>query len=142
MAVLLLVLLVLAISYASSLKAFLQQRDALATARAQIAESSAAIEDLEAQKTRFDDPEYIEALARSRFGWVKPGEIGFTVIDADGNAVGKGPELPDASPAEVAAPEWYASLWTSVETAGGVPQKTTPKPSDEVVKPQQQDEDQ
>ncbi|KAA1422770.1 septum formation initiator family protein [Mumia zhuanghuii] len=141
MAVLLLVLLVLAISYASSLKAFLQQRDALATAQAQIAESSAAIKELEGQKARFDDPEYVEALARSRFGWVKLGEIGFTVIDADGNPVGKGPELPAATQ-EAAAPEWYSTLWTSVEVAGGVPQKTSPATTDEVVKPQKQDEDQ
>ncbi|MBW9207939.1 septum formation initiator family protein [Mumia sp. zg.B17] len=142
MAVLLLVLLVLAISYASSLKAFLQQRDALATTRAQISESSAAIERLEKQKLRFDDPEYVEQQARSRFGWVMPGEIGFTVLGPDGKPVGKGPELPDAPPAASPGPQWHETLWGSVEVAGGVPDKTTPTPSDEVVTPKIQDEGQ
>ncbi|MGH1561928.1 FtsB family cell division protein [Mumia sp. DW29H23] len=142
MAVLLLVLLVLAISYASSLKAFLQQRDALATAKAQIAESTAAIEELEEQKARFDDPEYVEQQARSRFGWVMPGEIGFTVLGPDGKPVGKGPELPDATETTAPGPQWYDTLWGSVQVAGGVPDKTKPTPTDEVVTPQKQDEGQ
>ncbi len=143
MAVLLLVLLVLAISYASSLKAFLQQRDALATARAQIAESTQALDDLEKQKARFDDPEYVEQQARSRFGWLMPGEVGFTVLGPDGKPVGKGPELPDASPTSAAQTEWYSTLWTSVERAGGVPDPTTPATSpDVVVTPKKQDEGQ
>ncbi len=142
MAVLLLVLLVLAISYASSLKAFLQQRDALATARAQIAESTQALEDLEKQKARYDDPEYIEQQARSRFGWLMPGEVGFTVLGEDGEPVGKGPELPDASPAKAPRPEWYATLWTSVETAGAASAPDTPATPPDVVAPKKQDEGQ
>ena len=91
---------------------------------------------------RFDDPEYVEQQARSRFGWVMPGEIGFTVLGADGKPVGKGPELPDAPPAATAGPQWHETLWGSVEVAGGVPDKTTPTPSDEVVTPKKQDEGQ
>ncbi|PJJ56845.1 septum formation initiator [Mumia flava] len=145
MAVLLLVLLVLAISYASSLKAWLQQRDALAAAHARIDASTEAIAELEKQKARYDDPEFVEQQARSRFGWVMPGEVGFTVLGADGEPVGDAPELTaPTSTEDEGGPVWWNRLWSSVETAGDVPgtedAPTTTSGSGGVVKPQDHEE--
>src|SRR5688500_18324178 len=55
-AVLVLVLAVLTVSYASSLRAYLQQRSHIGDLKAQIAEREASINDLEREKKRWDDP--------------------------------------------------------------------------------------
>ena len=81
---LVLVLAVLTVSYASSLRAYLQQRSHIGDLKAQIAEREASISDLEREKRRWDDPAYVKAQARARFGYLMPGESGFEVIGADG----------------------------------------------------------
>ena len=83
-AVLVLVLAVLTVSYASSLRAYLQQRSHIGDLKSQIAEREASIDDLEREKQRWDDPAYVKAQARARFGYLMPGEAGFEVIGADG----------------------------------------------------------
>src|SRR5699024_12601828 len=57
-AVLLLVMVVLLISYASSLRAWLQQRDDLAQARSEIEKTQQSIERLARVKWRIRDPVY------------------------------------------------------------------------------------
>ena len=84
-AVLVLVLAVLTVSYASSLRAYLQQRAHIGDLKAQIVEREASIDDLEREKQRWDDPAYVKAQARARFGYLMPGEAGFEVIGADGS---------------------------------------------------------
>ena len=83
-AVLVLVLAVLTVSYASSLRAYLQQRSHIGELKVQIAEREASINDLEREKKRWDDPAYVKAQARARFGYLMPGETGYEVIGADG----------------------------------------------------------
>ena len=81
---LVLVLAVLTVSYASSLKAYLQQRQHIAEIKAQIAQSEADIDALEREKARWRDPAYIQSQARARFGYVMPGETSYVVLGADG----------------------------------------------------------
>ena len=42
------------------------------------------IDELEREKQRWDDPAYVKAQARARFGYLMPGEQGFEVIGEDG----------------------------------------------------------
>ena len=79
-----LVLAVLMVSYASSMRAYFEQRHHMDDVQRDIAESRANIKALQREKARWDDPAYVRAQARQRFGWVLPGEIAYQVIDEDG----------------------------------------------------------
>jgi len=130
--------LVLVISYASSMRAWLQQRDDLAAARADIADSGDSIADLEQAKRRLQDPAYIEQQGRERFGWVLPGEVGYRVIGADGETLGSGARLDDRPTTAKPDPAWYDALWGSIEAAGEEAPPRKEEPSAEppkVVKP-------
>lgn len=121
-AVLVLVVAVLVVSFASSLKAYLQQRDHIDTTRAQIAQRAQAIDELETEKKRWDDPAYVEQQARERFGYVMPGETAYVALDAQGNRIR--PESTLNAPDEVGPKKpkaWWEDAWASVELAGDPP---------------------
>ena len=124
--ILLLVVAVLGVSYASSIRAWLNQRNEAASLSAQIANERAQIAQLRQQKLRWNDPAYIEAQARLRFGWVMPGERSYRVIGKDGKVVTAGhSELSTPStPAGAAAPPWWTGVVGSLTEAGSPP---TPK---------------
>lgn len=135
-AVLVLVVSVLMVSYASSLRAYLEQRQQLGELNAKIARSNANIKELKAEKARFDDPAYVKYLARLKFGFVMPGEIGFTVIDANGQPLGQAGELSEPPVTEDGRPEWYDAAWDSVLLAGHPPDPADePKPADKIKPP-------
>lgn len=118
-AILVLVLAVLTVSYASSMRAYLEQRAHLEALDTQIAQSEADIEALEREKERWEDPAFVRAQARERFGWVLPGEIGFQVIDENGEALDHEDSLPDVEvETEEEPPPWWQTAWDSVEAAG------------------------
>ena len=118
-AILVLVLAVLMVSYASSMRAYLEQRHHIETLDQNIAESEVNIADLEREKARWEDPAYVRSQARERFGWVLPGEIGYQVIDEDGNALGHDDSLSDVEvTTEDDQPLWWQAAWDSVEAAG------------------------
>jgi len=113
------VLLVLLISYASSLRAWLQQREEIAAAQADLVQTQARIDALEQAKLRWSDPDYVQAQARERFGWVLPGEVGYRVIDPDGDPLGAAAQLAAVSPvSDQAVEDWYETVWQSIESAG------------------------
>jgi len=121
-AVLVLVLAVLTVSYGSSLKAYLQQRSQITDLKSQIAERRADIDALEREKRRWDDPAFVQAQARSRFGYLMPGETSYIVLGADGRPLESGASLND--PTEVVKVEptaWWTTAWESVELAGSPP---------------------
>lgn len=121
-AVLVLVLAVLTVSYASSLRAYLQQRSHIGDLKAQIAEREASITDLEREKKRWDDPAYVKAQARERFGYLMPGEQGFEVIGADGRPLEAQATLNDPDEVIKTVPKaWWTAAWESMELAGNPP---------------------
>jgi cell division protein FtsB len=124
-AILLLVLAVLAVSYASSAKAWLNQRSENNSLRAQIIEQEAADEALKQDKRRWSDEDFIKMQARLRFQWVLPGEVGYRVIDADGEVLASdGASL--TTPPEPGAkqdPAWWDSAWGSMQEAGKTPEE-------------------
>lgn len=121
-AVLVLVLAVLTVSYASSLRAYLQQRSHIGELKAQIAEREASIDDLEREKKRWDDPAYVKAQARARFGYLMPGEQGFEVIGADGRPIEAQATLNDPDEVIKTMPKaWWTAAWESMELAGNPP---------------------
>lgn len=140
-AILVLVLAVLAVSYASSLRAYLQQREHIDALQEQIDQREADIKQLEREKERWQDPEYVGQQARARFGYVMKGETPFVTIDADGQPLDASAELAD--PSTVADPDkraWYQDAWDSMKVAGHPPTKV-PAPKDEIRAPKQDLED-
>ncbi len=126
-AVLVLVLAVLAISYASSLRAYLQQRAHISDLKSQIAEREVAIDRLESEKRRWNDPAYVEQQARERFGYVMPGEKSYVVLDGDGQPLETEASLSDPdSVAQQPPTPWWADVWSSVELAGHPPKPSAP----------------
>ena len=135
-AVLVLVVSVLMVSYASSFRAYLEQRRQLAQLGEQIAQSNANIEDLRREKRRWADPAYKEKMAREKFGFVMRGEVGFIVLDENGHPLDHSDSLSDpAAETDGGRPEWYNAAWDSVLLAGNPPDPADePQPVD-VIKP-------
>ena len=120
-AILVLVLAVLCVSYASSMRAYLQQRTQISALKDQIALRQANISDLEREKRRWEDPAYVRQQARE-LNYVMPGETAYVVLDEDGEPLERDTSLGD--PAEIAhqAPTaWWDTAWQSVELAGNPP---------------------
>lgn len=126
------VILMLTISYANSLRIYFAQSHQVAATKAEIADRQARIGQLQTELDRWNDPAFVELQARARLGWVVPGEIGFNVVDADGNPLGGGSELSGGTaPVEDQVTEaWYTKLWGSVETADKPAPPAEPDPAD------------
>ena len=125
------VVAILVVSFVSSLSVYFRQQHQIVATQQAIAADSAAITDLQDQWTRWQDPAYIEAQARDRLGWVMPGEVGYRVVDANGNVIGGLVETIGAQD-EAAVGPWYQTLWRSVQLADQpvpAPQSTATAPS-------------
>ena len=115
----------LLVSYASSFRAYLDQRHHVEQLESSIAESRAAIAGLQREKQRWQDPAYVVAQARARFAFGFPGEIGFQVLDEDGRPLDHDDSL-TAPTREVEDPEWWQQTLSSLEAAGDPPQDEQP----------------
>ena len=116
---LVLVVALLMVSYASSMRAYLNQRRNLAELSASIKSSQAKVDTLTREKKRWQDPAYVRTMAHQRFGWVMPGEIGFQVLDENGKPMGHTDTLsPPSSVGESSRPLWWQAAWGSVVVAG------------------------
>ncbi|MVA76660.1 septum formation initiator family protein [Auraticoccus sp. F435] len=127
------VLAVLVLSYASSLRIYITQQTDAAEARAEIAATQARIDDLRDQLDRWEDPAYVRAQARERLGWVVPGETGYVVIGPDGEPVSGGSQI-DSSRADGQQPDadaWWARMAGSVAAAD----HPAPPPKEEATVP-------
>lgn len=121
-AILLIVLLVLGVSYASSLQAYMDQRATIEATKAEIAASERAIDELEREKRRWQDEAFVKAQARQHLGYLMPGETGYQVLDENGEPLAPAADLAD--PAEVMKEQptpWWDDVWSSVELAGNPP---------------------
>lgn len=139
--VLVLVLAVLVVSYASSARAYLQQRGELDSLRAEIAEREAAIDDLEREMRRWEDPAFVQQEARE-LGYVLPGETSYVVLDEDGEPLESAAELGD--PDEVGdqeEPAVWQDAWDSVVLAGRPPVDEGTPPLTEIDGSQESSED-
>jgi hypothetical protein len=137
--VLVLVLAVLTVSYASSMKAYFQQRQHISELTAAIAQNEADINALEREKARWRDPAYLQSQARARFGYVMPGETSYVVLGKDGKPLEAETALLPKQ--EVLAKEptaWFQTAWDSVLLAGNPPApEEKPDPLTHIDAPQE-----
>ncbi|MBW4719148.1 septum formation initiator family protein [Saccharothrix sp. SC076] len=111
-ALLAMVVCALALSIAVPLRTYLAQREELREANASQESLRAAVQQLERRKKELADPAHLEAEARRRLHYVRPGETPYAVElpgDADREL---DEERPAAAPAADKA--WYEQLWDSV----------------------------
>jgi cell division protein FtsB len=129
-AILVLVLAVLAVSYASSMRAYLQQRAHIQELKTQIAQREANIDQLEREKRRWRDPAFVQAQARERFGYLMPGETSYVVLDESGRPLESQTSLTDPSTIADRTPTaWWTNEWKSVQLAGLPPKPQAPPAS-------------
>jgi hypothetical protein len=124
----------LVVSYASSLRAWADQRSQIAALKAEQADRTARVGELEREIGRWNDPAYIEAQARHRLGWVFPGETGYKVVDESGEPIAA---PPTSSASKTSTKPWWSTLWGSVEKAGNPPAPAAeaskkPKPAETI----------
>jgi cell division protein FtsB len=115
-------LAVVALLLASSVRAWMEQRAAVADERARVAEVGRDLDRLRAENDRWDDPDYVKAQARERLNFRMPGEKAFVVID-DRIKVPVSASPTDAIARQVEGSDevWFTRLWDSIEIAGGTP---------------------
>ncbi|WP_097677296.1 FtsB family cell division protein [Nigerium massiliense] len=113
------VLALLALSYANSLRTYLNQQATITQAQQQVTERQQRVTQLEDQLNRWNDPNYVKSQARTRLGWVMPGEVGYRVIGADGTVLTGSEESGALDRAGVTdmTPRWWDRLAGSIEAA-------------------------
>lgn len=127
------VVAVIAVTLAQSLRVYFVQSDQIAELRAEIETRHEQIAELEDKLERWEDPQFVEAQARERLGWVFPGEVGYRVIGVDGEPIGGDSDVLAVD--ETAPPGlWWEKMWGSVATADQPAPVPTPTPtSDETI---------
>jgi cell division protein FtsB len=110
--------LVLALTY--PIRAYVGQRGQIRKLEQQRAAARSRVAALEHDRAQWDDPAYVEAQARQRLRYVKPGEKSLVVIDPAPASTAARPAAVDP---RTAAPDdpWYQRLWSTVEVAGSRP---------------------
>ena len=100
-----------------SLRSYLEQRSQIADLKDQKAHLSRSVQALEAEKKRWDDPNFVKAQATERLGYAMPGQKVTIYVDRNNqaHAVGSGAEqnyLKDHP--------WYGQVWSSISTKTNV----------------------
>lgn len=81
---LLAVILVGIFTLAPSVQLWYEQRREIADYQALVEQAKKEVEDMQAERLRWEDEVYIRSQARDRLYFVMPGEVSFLVMDADG----------------------------------------------------------
>ena len=68
----------------SDVQAFLNQRRQIAEMEVSIQQAEQDLEDMQAERDRWQDPVYIRSQARDRLYYVLPGEVSYLVMDTEG----------------------------------------------------------
>jgi Septum formation initiator len=93
-------------------RALLDQRREVNQVRADNSAAAQRVADLEKSLSRWNDDAYVEAQARARLHYVRPGETAYVVLGPDAAP-------PAVTPRVVTTVQtaWYTALWQSVEGA-------------------------
>jgi cell division protein FtsB len=115
---------VLMISFVSSFGVYLGQQRDITQAKSDIISHKSEIARLQDELMRWRDPAYVRSQARDRLGWVLPGEVGYRVVDENGNLIGG--TVGSIEDGDEVRMIWYDALWVSLQGAD----QPAPDPSD------------
>ncbi len=127
---LILVVVVLALMYVSSIKVYFNQQADIAKHDASIRQHEQNIASLQDQIARWQDPSYVKIQARERLGWLMPGETGYKVVTSDGTVLGPSVRIGTTStlPQGEHPATWWERLANSMAVADNpAPAKDEPR---------------
>lgn len=112
------VVVVLITILALPFREWITQGTRIAELESQLAWNTQRVAELKAAHERWQDPAYIEAQARARLHFVRPGQVGYVVLTEDE------PQAPETTATRpmAQAPQggpWWAAIWSTVESAAG-----------------------
>lgn len=127
--VMLFVLVLAVVVLAPSLRTLVEQQNQIVELRQAVEDRKNAVNQLEGNIARWDDPAYIEAQARDRLVYVYPGDFTYLVID-DGKTLTTDDGAPISVNLQTTEVDWVRGLLGSLVTAG-----TTTQPADTLESP-------
>ena len=110
-AVVAIVVCALAFTVAVPLRTYLSQRSEVRDQEAQQSQLQQQVTQLQDRKAQLSDPAQIEAEARRRLRYVKPGETPYMVQLPEDQAAA---QAPPTGPQQVPQGSWYEKLWNQV----------------------------
>ncbi len=111
--ILVLTLAIIGVMLAVPVRNWFGQRAEIAELQAQIAVTQERVTELQLTQERWQDPAFIAAEARRRLHFVKPGEIGYVALGADGRPAAE----TISEMADEQKPPWLMQLWGAVQEA-------------------------
>ncbi|MBI1351953.1 MAG: septum formation initiator family protein [Actinomycetales bacterium] len=111
----------LLLALAVPVRSWFGQRAQIATLRADVEAAQQRVADLETQKQRWDDPNFVAAEARRRLHFVLPGEIGYVTLGTEQQVLAADGATGPGEP-------WYSALWGAVRAADSPPPAPSKKP--------------
>lgn len=118
---------------APNLKAFVEQRQQIAALQAAVNEQSKTVDQLAAERERWNDSTYVMTQARERFFYVNPGEISFLVINDLDPATLPDVTSPISDTLTTTQIDWTQSLFASL--IGAAFTEVAPKATSPVTPP-------
>ena len=118
LAILGLIALTLVVAIAPTLRVYLRQRGQISALEAQQAEQRRQVAALQAQAKRWNDPAYVEAQARDRLQFVRPGQKSYVVAMPKPRATPAPASGVVAGTTDTTGRSWMDGLWQSVQKAG------------------------
>ncbi|ERF55217.1 MAG: septum formation initiator family protein [Cutibacterium granulosum] len=117
------VIFLIVLMVAPSLNVYFDQRSRLQELQQQEADTKSSIAALNDETQRWKDQDFVRTQARSRLGWVKPGEVGYRVIGDDGEVIGTSDQVAglSANRPKPTPTVWWKSLSQSVTTVDHPP---------------------
>ncbi len=97
-------------------KEWLAQRARIASLEESLSVTRANVDSLTQTAARWQDPAYIEAQARARLHFVRPGEVGYVVL-TDEHQQESTPGTRRALAAVPSGGPWWSAVWSTVTEA-------------------------
>lgn len=127
-AILAAILVILSITLVPTIHSYLHQRSQIGALQQHIEHQRQEVKDLQQQRARWNDPQYVEQRARQRLKFVFPGEKSYTVLDDRGKrpaSTGE-PGVAEVNRTTQHQKPWWSQVWTSVQLADSGAHQQTP----------------
>jgi cell division protein FtsB len=116
-ALLALVLCALVVALAYPTRQYISQRSDIADQRRAAQQAERKVEELRAEKARWQDPDYVRTQARAHLHFVLPGETGYSVAGTTAATGSDAAAERRAAEQAVARRPWYTNMWDDVDHA-------------------------